>query len=1366
MQILYPYLPVDRRHALFTGRSLPGRTSGAALFADISGFTPLTGALAKELGRQRGAEKVLDYINPIYEALVTRLHSYRGAVISFAGDSITCWLDGDVGRRAAACALDMQEIMARFAQITTPGGNTVTLSIKISISIGPARRFLVGDPHIHNFEALAGTTLERMAAAEQQAEKGEIVVSEEVARSLGTDLKIREWRADDEGRRFAVIAGLVGETPLTPWPPLPGDALSTQQLRPWIDQPVFERLISGASYVAELRPVTSLFLKFGGIDYDEDDQAGEKLDSFIRWVQGILQQYEGCMLQLTIGDKGSNLLAVFGAPVAHDDDMARAVAAGLDLKSLPPELAEITTPKIGISQGMAWAGACGGRVRCIYTVMGDEVNMAARLMGKAAPGQVIVNQHVADAAGVRFQFNSLGQIQVKGRSEPLPVSEAVSRRETAASALAALFTSPLVGRESYLETMLAILQTAHGGHGQVLRLEGPAGVGKSHLAAVFARQAAGQGWQVVTGLAQSVSQNTPYLPWRQILNRLLGLDELPPEQRQGRLERILAEADPEWLLRLPVLGDLLGLPIPENEVTAMLEPRHRQLALFSLVSAILQTWARRQPLLIVLEDVHWLDEVSASLSISAARSLFSVPAVLLVVQRPHLQSNQPILPALDSLDYSHTIQLGDLAPEGVAALVRNRLGAPVSILAQEWIMAQAQGNPFFTEELVDALREAGYLVAGTDDQWDRSESAFQALLAAGCLVGNYSLGWHMVENPPLGAATLDIPDSVQGTVLARMDRLPEQDKLVLKVASVIGRTFALDLLNSVHPAAPGEAALASVLERVGERDFVRIEQPGQHPVFIFKHNTTQEVAYSTLLFAQRQALHQRVAAWYEDQAGNPPLESLNQSSPLALHYPLLAHHWRAAEHPEREKVYDRLAGDQAAARFANDSAVSYYSRALELTPESQPAERFDLLIGREAACDVLGRREQQKQDLVEMEQMPFESIGGSGKEALVWLRKGILQGNLSQLTEEMEFLSQALEKAIQANDVDVEILIRHEWGRNLIKREKYQEAGQALQQGLSLAIRESNFKQQGRMHYDLAMIDYNKANFAKAKTTFFQAQETFRQVNHRVGEIQCQYMLASIAQEKGFYGEAQEYLHQAYQQSRMIGYRYYEAYGIFTSGNLNFYLGRYDQSHMYHQMACQIWMELGDNSKKADSLDTLSLVAYVQGNFQDGQTYAQQAIKTHKLLKDSQRGLGFDLNHLGLILLAAGKLDDAHQQHQKALEIRRDSDQHALAIDDLAGLARVSLAQENIQQAAAYAQEIITGLDKLGSDGLEFPVWVYLTCWQAFSKVGDTLAAQQALDSGCQLLQKQASSIPDEQMRKGFLENVPWNREILAASTQ
>ena len=286
---LLAYIPMDRRLAMARGETLADRTSGSALFADISGFTPLTEALVRELGPQRGAEELTGYLNQVYDALIDELHRWGGSAIAFAGDAVTCWFDGDDGSGATACALAMQEAMRAFAAVETPAGSVVELSMKAAVAVGPARRFLVGDPQSRVIDALAGATLERLAAGEHEANRGEVILAPCALEALQEQVTISEIREAEDGRRFGVITALLADPQPPQLPELDAEKLSEEEVRTWLLHPVYRRLRRGmGDFLAEIRPTVAVFMRFSGIDYDDDDAAGEKLDAMIRAIQGIV----------------------------------------------------------------------------------------------------------------------------------------------------------------------------------------------------------------------------------------------------------------------------------------------------------------------------------------------------------------------------------------------------------------------------------------------------------------------------------------------------------------------------------------------------------------------------------------------------------------------------------------------------------------------------------------------------------------------------------------------------------------------------------------------------------------------------------------------------------------------------------------------------------------------------------------------------------------------------------------------------------------------------------------------------------------------------------------------------------------------
>jgi CheY-like chemotaxis protein/class 3 adenylate cyclase len=414
------YVPMDRRKALENNTSLPDRATGCALFADISGYTKLTETLSRELGPLKGAEEVTRQINRVFDDLVNLVHLHGGSVITYGGDAMTCWFDADGGMRSAACAVAMQAAMEAFREIPGPAGLTLSLGVKVSVSAGKIRRLLVGDPASQNIEVPAGRLMDSLAEGEHCAKSGEITLNETAVASLGGALDVAEWRVSPRtGERFARLGALRAVDAMAPWTasaPLPDETA-----RPWLPACVFEMVRSGESaFLSELRPAAAILLNFDGIEYDLDDDAGRKLDLFTRHVQRIAAEEEGLLAQISTGDKGNSMCLVFGAPVAHGDDALRAVKAALRLATPPPEADFIRNIRVGVAHGMMRSGAYGSQAGRAYGVIGDPINLAARLMTACtAPGEIICDTGIRNLTGESVEFDALPEMRVKGREEPV-----------------------------------------------------------------------------------------------------------------------------------------------------------------------------------------------------------------------------------------------------------------------------------------------------------------------------------------------------------------------------------------------------------------------------------------------------------------------------------------------------------------------------------------------------------------------------------------------------------------------------------------------------------------------------------------------------------------------------------------------------------------------------------------------------------------------------------------------------------------------------------------------------------------------------------------------------------------------------------
>lgn len=430
------YVPIDRRLALARGEELPAQSLGAILIADISGFTPLTEALAMDRGLQRGAEELTRRLNRIYAALIREVDAYGGSVITFTGDAITCWFPEaanvehrsplSAASRALTCAAALQRAIVEVGVVATLGGPEVVLALKVAVVAGQARRMLVGDPAIQQLELLAGEIVDILAAGEHLARSGEILAHESALKAAGC-AAVGAWRTDPAtGARFAPVT-VLEPAPPAPWPAVAPGQLNDERLRPWLLASVYERVGSGRSvFLSELRPAAALFLAFGGVDHEGDPQAREHIHAFTCWVQGVLARYDAALLQLSLGEKGSYLYAVFGAPVAHENDALRAVRAALELRAPPRELEFITEVRIGVSYGQMRAGAYGGPTRRTYGVLGDKTNLAARLM--QAADDILCDEAVYELARAWVAFVALPPLMVKGKARPVAVYRPVAEQ--------------------------------------------------------------------------------------------------------------------------------------------------------------------------------------------------------------------------------------------------------------------------------------------------------------------------------------------------------------------------------------------------------------------------------------------------------------------------------------------------------------------------------------------------------------------------------------------------------------------------------------------------------------------------------------------------------------------------------------------------------------------------------------------------------------------------------------------------------------------------------------------------------------------------------------------------------------------------
>jgi len=1379
------YIPEDRRRALAHGEDLPHTDVGAVLFADISGFTPLTAALAQQMGPRRGAERLTLLLNQVYTALIAAVHRNGGSVIGFSGDAITCWFseaddlrqEAGAAQRATVAAIALQAAMTDFADVTVTDEVHAQLALRVAIAAGPVLRCVVGDPVSQCSDVIAGATVARVANLNELAARGEIIVDEQTLAALPAGVA-HAWRHAEDGRG-AVLAAAINldseRIQVYPSPELVD--LPPRVVQPWLLPTLFARLEAEPDrYLAELRPAAALFINFAGIDYDADPAAAARLDAFVRWVQTILAQYEGALIQLTTGDKGSYLYAAFGAPITHDDDVLRAVAAGLALIQPPPALG-ITDLRAGLAQGMMRVGPYGSPVRRTYGVIGDATNLGARLMMRAAPGQLLLSAEAAALVAGHYRLEDLGLHQFKGKATPQQVYAATGARVQPLGGVAALYAAPLVGRSRELAIVEDEIAQVAAGRGRYVRIVGEPGAGKSHLAAHGASRAAAAGLRVIYAACQSTTVNAAYYAAGQWLRALLGLAD--GETRAGAAEMAqataaLASLNPQWLRRMPLLANLLGLPIADNELTAAFDARLRQEALTSLVVEATLASARRTPLLLLLEDVHWMDEASQSLLLALARVAGSAPLLLLTVQRPAAPGAEGFLTALAEMASARHLRLGDLDQTAAAELARRRLGGAVDALTADFIHAQAQGNPFFVEELADNLRESGALQQSAAG-WTLAPTLFGALRAARAVEQRAGV-WRLLADAPLSALQLGAPPSLHGLILARLDRLPESARLTLKVASVIGRVFEGDLLAAAHPARPDAGLLAGHVALFQQREFARLEQNAQQPVYIFKHNITQEVVYGTLLEQQQQELHQAVA------------RALEERQPAAIER--LAHHYQQSDTGQpavraKSLHYLELAARRAQHDYANETALRYFRAALALE------ERSGWRVEEARLLHLLGERVEEAAVLARLAALP-----DAPQPATAFLRADYAEA-VNAYDESRAALQAALALAADSGDRHGEVQALAQLGQLALRQGDLVQAqgwyaqalaglgdadlptpaagdvafglGVVYRQQTDFAAAEAQFGRalrcyagagrradEAKSYTALGTIAFFRKDNATALDLFRQALTIRRDIGDRQGEGSSLLNIAQALGATGDFGQAQDLLRSALAIQQAIGNRWWENRVWNELGVLALLVGDWAGARANLARALALSSAIGDEAADLITLLNLALTARGEGRWAAAETELRRCLVLAQRQADAE-GVANCQTELGLLYADAGAWESAETCAASALATYLALDMPAYAVTNHSTLALAHLHAGRLAAASAAAAAIEPLVRATHGDGIDYPQRDCWVCAQVWRATGRTAAADDMLALGRAIIAARAARISDPALRAQFLRAAPYH---------
>ena len=1250
---------------------------GALLFADVSGSTALAERLGA-LGRE-GAEIVTETLNAYFATMIRVIGEAGGDVLGFGGDALLALFEGPHATLiATSAALDLLRELAGFER-EVPGVGRFPLTMHIGIEAGPIALVGAGQARSRRYSAM-GATVSAVARAEACAGPREVVLGPRARVALAD---VVEGQSLDAG--FARVQALrVAPSPIALPAPLQLDeapspspdmiaplAAQIERCGAYLPVELVTRIIADPQrprVEADLRPVTVLFAQLAGLERLIEGRTAAEAAAAVNAVVGPLQvaveRFGGFVNKLDLADEGIRLMAVFGAPLALEDHAERAARAALLMQAAVASFPQSLRFRAGLNTGNVFAGNVGSAERKEYTVMGDAVNVAARVMAGAAWGEIRCSSATAALIAHALVCADPRQIAAKGKREPLEVLRVLGEREHPLEPVYA--DAPLIGRDHELAWLRERWIAAAGG-GRVARVSGEAGIGKSRLVAALAAEARAAGARVFTVRCLAYNSATPYAPWGELLRALCAISAGDdPATRARKLADTLDAAgiaSGDWL---SLMADLVRVQVEEGSLIRGLDPQQRQTRRFAIMLALLRAAARRSrpdalpgaSVVMIFDNLHWADQVSLDLWQYVATHLSDVPVLLLGLHRGSLAWGDD--PCADA---AATLELGPLTAEASAALLEALAHPrPLAPPLRDRLVDRAAGNPLFLEELLRAVS----------------------------------------ERPDAADA---LPDSLSGLLLSRIDRLDETSRAILRVAAVVGQRFPASVVESVHPLE--HETLIRQLMLLDHAEITATEREHPERIHLFRHALLHEVAYQSLLYARRRELHRRIGehletryagelarvrAYYRDNQGrhlvpigrngsflSPGIQA--SGAPIFL----LAHHFRLSDAPERAVPYLLLAGHIARDNYANDQAVQYYRWTLDILNGAPGDPRA--WEAREALGDVLcilGRYDEAQREyaLLLGRAAPDRAFAvdlppAVAAEALrSWGEALEKQGRYVEALDRLREAEALCRARINAVPPLLLAAVCADMGQVLRRLGDFDAALDICRTGLTLIRNDRHSVEDERIEADLQTLMGSlfavRGDYEQARYHFTSALAAHEAIDDLYGCARMHNNLGYLAQLQsdyaravGHYGEAERLASKAQSKYTLSSVLLNAAYAYVC-------LSRYEEALGACRDALALCQEMGDQLGVAQAADTLGMTVYQQGDYAAAAASYRQALAIYR-----EQGNPFQegntLALLARVTLALGETAAARALAEEALAIARRVHAPQHEVEALTVLAEVAL---------------------------------------------------------------------------------------------
>lgn len=1192
-----------------------GSLSTVTLFVDTSGFTPLTQVLMAH--GTEGAETIADALNTVFTPLVDTVYVHGGFVAGFAGDALKAVFPLDrpnAPHHAISAAWQMQQHLAQQPTIDTPYG-TFPFTMTATLAVGDVRwEIWEGDGQRQRAAYLfAGEALDAALVADQFVEAGEIVLTDSL-RQLLTNVPCTQvadgyWRVEsvESSASLAVMT-------------------SADPIRTATDY--YPATLINATQRGEFRPVVSVFVNV---------QGSAPLDALFE----LLGQYDGYLCRIgRIGNKdaGTTLLLFWGAPVAHENDAVYALRFLSDLQAANPN----ATMRAGVTTGIAYAGFIGSARREEYTCHGTTVNLAARQMVSAEWGAIWVDGETMRRADHAFHHQSLGERQFKGVESPQPVYRVQGQR---VREVAAEFRGAMVGREREIrrlaQLIAPIFEQKNGGFVVVI---GEAGIGKSRLLAEFATTLTTRPTIFIGQCDERLRQSLhPLRYWLRgyFQQSARAAEATNKSQFTARLNSLIERTvDPTLRAELWRTRSMLGALVDlywDDSLYAQIEPEHRFENSLDALKTLIKAESHQRPLILTIEDVHWIDADSLTFLQQLRRNVGDYPFVIVATAR------QTTLLTDANIEFAalllNVLNRGEI--EQFAAKLLNQPASPALI---ELLLTRSDGNPFFAEQLLHYWHDVGALtVTGDGVVFDSADTSLTA--------------------------------DVRSVLIARLDRLTEQVRAVVQTAAILGREFEVQLLRLLLQDKLDLQNSIAIAQKEAIWDAIAQLR------YLFKHALLRDAAYEMQLQARRQQLHlSAVEAIEQIYADNLP-----------PHYDELAYHAEQARDESRIRNYLYLAGVSAQEAFQNYAALDYFERLLPYVEAAQPLRYADALYRRGVVTARIGRFSEAVEILEDALKIPTDVV----LRANIQLELARIAHERSDLETARE-KAQALLVDEVADKYPVLVgraYLSLTYIHNL--QGDYTTARQSAETALQQFMKEPDQGYwQAYALKAMARTAWEQSDFDETLKHSHAAYQLHHAIGNLTGQSDAHMMIGIAHIRRGENALARQFLESSLQYAKAAGSKLGIAQLNSNLGNVAYAAEDNEAAITYYQTAYQLNHELDRPMGLAISEANLGLTFGRMGRFREALDYDERALGRFKHV-GNRAGIAMLIGNIGVIHWMMGAFETGLQFHLEGLAIDEE-----LGNRDGQGRHHVNIANcyrgmQEYEKAIAHYDHAITLLSEI-----------------------------------------------------------------------